>query len=87
LITTTSTLSTRRRSTAYASDKCRRAIAVVRDAVNHAFLDGLQAGSLVCAGIALGAAVVVAVLLPARGEQATAPAPTPALAEVFELSD
>jgi hypothetical protein len=38
----------------------------VRDAVNHAFLDGLQAGSLVCAGIALGAAVVVAVLLPAR---------------------
>ncbi|OBA63079.1 transporter [Mycobacterium sp. 1100029.7] len=38
----------------------------VRDAVNHAFLDGLQVGSLVCAGIALGAAIVVAGLLPAR---------------------
>ncbi|BBX40005.1 DHA2 family efflux MFS transporter permease subunit [Mycobacterium simiae] len=38
----------------------------VRDAVNHAFLDGLQVGSLVCAGIALGAAIVVAALLPAR---------------------
>ena len=38
----------------------------VRDAVNHAFLDGMQIGSLVCAAIALGAAVVVAVLLPAR---------------------
>jgi EmrB/QacA subfamily drug resistance transporter len=41
----------------------------VRDAVNHAFLDGLQIGSLVCAGIALGAAVVVAVMLPARARQ------------------
>jgi Na+/melibiose symporter-like transporter len=39
----------------------------VRDAVNGAFLDGLQVGSLVCAAIALGAAVVVAFLLPARG--------------------
>jgi EmrB/QacA subfamily drug resistance transporter len=38
----------------------------VRDAVNQAFLDGLQVGSLVCAGIALAAAIVVAVLLPAR---------------------
>ncbi|GLE50422.1 DHA2 family efflux MFS transporter permease subunit [Mycobacterium montefiorense] len=38
----------------------------VRDAVNHAFLDGLQVGSLVCAGIALTAAIVVAGLLPAR---------------------
>jgi EmrB/QacA subfamily drug resistance transporter len=38
----------------------------VRDAVNHAFLDGLQVGSLVCAGIALAAAIVVAGLLPAR---------------------
>jgi hypothetical protein len=37
----------------------------VRDAVNHAFLDGLQASSLVCAGIALGAAIVVGWLLPA----------------------
>ena len=35
-------------------------------AVQQAFLDGLQLGSLVCAGIALGAACVVAVLLPAR---------------------
>jgi EmrB/QacA subfamily drug resistance transporter len=38
----------------------------VRAAVDHAFLDGLQVGSLVCAGIALAAAVVVAWLLPAR---------------------
>jgi fucose permease len=36
----------------------------VRDAVNHAFLDGLQVGTLVCAGIALGAAIVVGWLLP-----------------------
>ena len=41
-------------------------VADVRDAVNTAFLDGLQVGALVCAAIALGAAVVVAVLLPAR---------------------
>jgi EmrB/QacA subfamily drug resistance transporter len=46
----------------------------VRDAVNHAFLGGLQAGSLVCAGIALGAAIIVAWLLPAR-EPAQAPTP------------
>jgi len=38
----------------------------VRAAVNTAFLDGLQIGSLVSAGIAAVAAVVVAVLLPAR---------------------
>ncbi|BBY22529.1 MFS transporter [Mycobacterium stomatepiae] len=38
----------------------------VRDAVNRAFLDGLQVGSLVCAGIALTAAIAVAGLLPAR---------------------
>jgi EmrB/QacA subfamily drug resistance transporter len=50
-------------------------IAVVRDAVDHAFLDGLQMGSLVCAGIALGAAVVVALALPARARQ-TAPVAT-----------
>ncbi|WP_156687354.1 MFS transporter [Mycobacterium sp. Marseille-P9652] len=37
----------------------------VRDAVDHAFLDGLQVSSLVCAGIALGAAIVVGWLLPA----------------------
>ena len=43
----------------------------VRDAVNGAFLDGLQVGSLVCAAIALGAAVVVAWLLPARAGQET----------------
>jgi hypothetical protein len=41
----------------------------VRDAVNHAFLGGLQIGSLVCAAIALAAAVVVAVLLPARARR------------------
>ncbi len=47
----------------------------VRDAVNHAFLGGLQIGSLVCAAIALAAAIVVAVLLPARQHrrQATDP--------------
>jgi EmrB/QacA subfamily drug resistance transporter len=43
----------------------------VRAAVNTAFLDGLQIGSLVSAGIALGAAIVVAWLLPARARQAT----------------
>ena len=41
----------------------------VRDAVNHAFLGGLQVGSLVCAAIALIAAVIVAVLLPARARR------------------
>jgi predicted MFS family arabinose efflux permease len=46
-------------------------IADVRDAVNHAFLHGLQIGALVCAAIALGAAVVVAGLLPAREGQTT----------------
>jgi predicted MFS family arabinose efflux permease len=46
-------------------------ITAVRDAVNGAFLDGLQVGSLVCAAIALGAAVVVAWLLPARAGQET----------------
>jgi hypothetical protein len=38
----------------------------VRDVVDRAFLDGLRVGSLVCAGIALASAAVVAVLLPAR---------------------
>jgi predicted MFS family arabinose efflux permease len=38
----------------------------IRDVVNHAFLDGLQVSALVCAGIALGAAIVVGWLLPAR---------------------
>jgi EmrB/QacA subfamily drug resistance transporter len=37
-----------------------------RGAVNHAFLDGLRVSALVCAGIALAAAFVVAWLLPAR---------------------
>jgi hypothetical protein len=46
-------------------------ITAVRDAVNGAFLDGLQVGSLVCAAIALGAAVVVAWLLPARAGHET----------------
>lgn len=41
----------------------------IHDAVQHAFLDGLRAGTLVCAGIALTAAVVVAWLLPPRAEQ------------------
>jgi MFS family permease len=43
----------------------------VRGAVNHAFLDGMQAGSLVCAGIAFAAAGVVAVLLRSRARQST----------------
>jgi EmrB/QacA subfamily drug resistance transporter len=47
-----------------------------RAAVDHAFLHGLQVGSLVCAGIALGSALVVAALLPARARQAR-PAPEP----------
>jgi hypothetical protein len=38
----------------------------VRLAVDRAFLDGLQAGSLVCAAVALGAAIVVGWLLPSR---------------------
>jgi EmrB/QacA subfamily drug resistance transporter len=42
----------------------------VRAAVNSAFLDGMQIGSLVSAGIALGAAIVVAWLLPARAKEA-----------------
>lgn len=44
--------------------------AVVRSAVNAAFLDGLQTGTLVCAAIALTAAAVVAVVLPARASSA-----------------
>jgi predicted MFS family arabinose efflux permease len=47
----------------------------IRHAVESAFLDGLQVGSLVSAGIAVAAAVVVAFLLPARARQ-TAPAAT-----------
>ena len=47
----------------------------VRQAVESAFLDGMRAGSLVSAGIAVAAAVVVAFLLPARARQ-TAPAAT-----------
>jgi hypothetical protein len=41
-----------------------------RAAVNSAFLDGMQIGSLVSAGIALGAAVIVGWLLPARAREA-----------------
>jgi EmrB/QacA subfamily drug resistance transporter len=44
----------------------------VRIAVNTAFLDGLQVGALVCAAIAMSAAVVVAALLPARAHSAAA---------------
>jgi predicted MFS family arabinose efflux permease len=45
----------------------------IRQAVESAFLDGMRVGSLVSAGIAVAAAVVVAFLLPARARQ-TAPA-------------
>jgi EmrB/QacA subfamily drug resistance transporter len=54
-------------------------VADVRDAVNHAFLDGMQIGSLVCAAIALAAAVAVAALLPARARR-----PAPELTEQAE---
>jgi hypothetical protein len=38
----------------------------VRAAVDQAFLSGMRVGSLVCAAIALSAAILVAALLPAR---------------------
>jgi hypothetical protein len=41
----------------------------VRDAVDRAFLDGLRVSTLVCAGIALGAAIIVGWLLPSREPQ------------------
>lgn len=47
----------------------RPVIPDVRAAVDNAFLDGMQVGSLVSAGIALGAAIIVAWLLPARACQ------------------
>ncbi|WP_373138143.1 DHA2 family efflux MFS transporter permease subunit [Mycobacterium marinum] len=53
----------------------------IRDAVNHAFLDGLQVATLVCAGIALAAAIVVGWLLPARAGQPTPAQTEPALAQ------
>jgi EmrB/QacA subfamily drug resistance transporter len=47
----------------------------IRAAVNDAFLDGMQVGSLVSAAIALAAAVIVAWMLPAKARQsASAPA-------------
>jgi predicted MFS family arabinose efflux permease len=53
-------------------------VVTVRAAVDHAFLNGMRVGSLVCAGIAMGVAIVVAVLLPAREQQAIpASAPEP----------
>jgi EmrB/QacA subfamily drug resistance transporter len=57
----------------------------IRDAVDRAFLDGLRVGSLVCAGIALSAAAVVAVLLPSRAENTAASATTPEQAHAAEL--
>jgi EmrB/QacA subfamily drug resistance transporter len=47
----------------------------IRAAVDNAFLDGMQVGSLISAGIALAAAIAVAWLLPARARHA-APATT-----------
>src|SRR5580692_6863017 len=59
-----------RRSMAVAHEVIRQLPAqqapAVRAAVNHAFLDGLRISTLVCAGIAVSAAVVVARLLPGR---------------------
>jgi hypothetical protein len=51
----------------------------VRATVDRAFLDGLQVSSLVCAGIALGAAIIVGWLLPARAQQSTPSPETAAL--------
>jgi fucose permease len=53
----------------------------VRGTVDRAFLDGLQVSSLVCAGIALGAAIIVGWLLPARAQQSTPSPETTALAK------
>ncbi|WP_101952697.1 MFS transporter [Mycobacterium sp. 3519A] len=52
----------------------------VHAAVDNAFLDGMQAGSLVSAAIAFGAAIVVAWLLPARAQQSVAERRQPARA-------
>ena len=46
----------------------------IRAAVDHAFLGGMRVGSLVCAGIALLAAILVAALLPARATTSTSTA-------------
>src|SRR6185312_12502292 len=47
----------------------------VRAAVDHAFLSGMRVGSLVCAAIALSAAILVAALLPARSVASNDTAP------------
>lgn len=47
------------------------AAGAVRAVVDRAFLDGMRVSSLVCAGIAFGAAIIVGWLLPARGTQDT----------------
>ncbi|MGE5694922.1 MAG: MFS transporter, partial [Candidatus Sericytochromatia bacterium] len=57
----------------------------VRDVVDRAFLDGLQVGSLVSAGIALTAAGVVAWLLPARARESTTRTAEIALPEEEEV--
>jgi hypothetical protein len=49
----------------------------VRSAVDHAFLDGLQIGSLVSAAIALTAALAVALVLPPRTRTSTPTAAHP----------
>jgi hypothetical protein len=54
----------------------------VRGAVNHAFLDGLQVSALVCAGIALAAAVAVARLLPSRIGEIAGPSRPPSVEPV-----
>jgi EmrB/QacA subfamily drug resistance transporter len=54
----------------------------VRAAVNHAFLDGLQVSALVCAGIALAAAVAVARLLPSRIGEIAGPSRPPSVEPV-----
>jgi hypothetical protein len=58
----------------------------IHDAVDRAFLDGLQVGSLVCAGIALSAAAVVAILLPSRARQSKVAAEGIGLPEPGEVA-
>ena len=55
-----------------------------RQAVDTAFLDGMQVGSLVSAGMAAVAAVIVAWMLPARARQT---APTAAEIELPEQEE
>jgi EmrB/QacA subfamily drug resistance transporter len=56
-----------------------------RQAVTTAFLDGMQVGSLVAAGVAAAAAAIVAVMLPARAYQTASTAAEVELPEQDEI--